>query len=194
MAMPGPQGGGGPALGVVGAQGPSLPSYQMTSRERFVFQYTTDYFDKYWNGLDALRRFLAENTVGTRAAIYQAISVPRQRTQPRPGDGMPVGPPMDVNVNRGRYAAGVAQRLDGFMDAINQGRYDVIQYTRPLGLELKKVLGVGGFGIACLFKFVGCDGNRRNVVVKASKNSIDISRELAHLNVSCPYYLIWHLF
>lgn len=169
--------------GVIGAQRPSAP--QLTDYNHAMLQYTTDYFDEYWKGFNNLKQFLADDASGARIAKWKSLQVPRQRTQPRPADGRPAqGPLLDLNVHRAVYAASVAQRFDQFMEAINQGQYGVIQYAQPLGLELKKVLGKGGYGVACLFEFTDLDGIRRNIVVKASINSNDVAREVAHLHVS----------
>lgn len=163
---------------------PSAP--QLTNLNRAMLQYTTDYYDQYWLGLSALQQFLADNASGARAAIRRSLQVPRQRMYPRPADNQPDGPPLDVTKYRGVYSANKIERFDHFIDSINQGLYDVIQYTRPLGLELKKVLGKGAFGIACLFELSDLEGIRRNIVIKASVNANDVSKELAHLNVSQP--------
>ncbi|KAJ4422710.1 hypothetical protein N0V82_002607 [Gnomoniopsis sp. IMI 355080] len=165
--------------GVIGAQSPNIP--QLTDYNRAMLQYTTDYFDQYWKGVSALKQFLAEDASGSRVAKWKALPVPRRRSQPRLADGRPVGPLLNVNRYRAVYAANVAQQFDNFMDGINQGQYGVIQYARPLGLELKKILGKGAFGVACLFEFSDMDGIRRNIVVKASTSLNDVSREMAHL-------------
>lgn len=187
MSAPGPQGVGDPRAVGIDAQG---PTYQMTFVERNMLQYTTDYYDQYWTNLSALKRFLAENAAGTRSGIYQAIQVPRKRAQPRSADDNPVGPGLNVTPGRAKYAASVIPQREQLLSAIEQGKYDIIQYTRPLGLELKKVLGEGGYGIACLFEFTDVDGTPRNLVVKASNNSNDISRELTHINVRWPPEII----
>lgn len=187
-APPPPQGVGGSPFGWPGTGAPGLTPYRMPANERTMLQYTTDYFDHYWNGLASLKRFLDEVASGTRAPIYSAMVVPRQRTQPRPADGRPTGPAVDVTMGRGTFGASkppnAAAQLDQFMHHINQGQYDMIHYTRPLRLELKKVLGKGGYGIACLFEFSELDGTRRNIVLKASSRANDISLEVANANVS----------
>lgn len=161
---------------------PSAP--QLTNLNRAMLQYTTDYFDQYWLGLSALQQFLADNASGARAAIRKSLQVPRQRMYPRHADNPPDGPPLDITKYRGVYSANKAERHDHFIDSINQGLYGVIEYARPLELELKKVLGKGAFGIACLFELSDLEGIRRNIVIKASINANDVSREVAHLNVS----------
>lgn len=163
---------------------PSAP--QLTNLNRAMLQYSTDYFDHYWLGLDALQQFLADNASGARAAIRRSLQVPRQRTYPRPADNRPYGPPLDVTKTRGVYSANKAGRYDQFINSINQGLYGVIEYARPLGLELKKVLGKGGFGIACLFELSDLEGIRRNIVIKASVRANDVLREMTHLKVSQP--------
>lgn len=163
---------------------PSAP--QLTNFNRAMLQYTTDYYDQYWLGLSALQQFLADNASGARAAIRKSPQVPRRRLYSRPADGRPDGPPLDVTKCRGVYSANKAERYDHFINSINQGLYGVIEYARPLGLELKKVLGKGAFGIACLFELSDLEGIRRNIVIKASIKANDISKELAHINVSRP--------
>lgn len=39
---------------------------------------------------------------------------------------------------------------------------------RPLGYRLEKVLGQGGFGVACLCKMTDVDGKTHTIVVKAA--------------------------
>lgn len=176
MTVPGPHG------GLPGAPRPSAP--QLTDFNRAMLSYTTDYYDHYWLGIDALKQFLADNASGARAAIRNTLLVPRRRTHPRPADNQPDGPTLNVTEHRPAYSANVAQRFDNFIKFINQGAYGMIQYTRPLGLELKKVLGKGGFGIACLFELSDLEGIRRNIVIKASINANEVSKEMTHLNVS----------
>lgn len=53
-------------------------------------------------------------------------------------------------------------------------------------MNLKKVLGAGGQGVACLFERTEADGSKRAVVVKASLNGNEVERETATLRVS-PY-------
>lgn len=172
----------GPQGGMPGAPRPSAP--QLTDFNRAMLSYTTDYYDHYWLGLDALKQFLADNARGARAAARQVSQVPRRRMHPRPADNQPDGPLLNATQHRPAYSANVTQRFDHFIDSINQGAYGMIQYTRPLGLESKRVLGKGGFGIACLFELSDLDGIRRNIVIKASINVNEVSKEVAHLNVS----------
>jgi len=64
------------------------------------------------------------------------------------------------------------------------GEFGVINFTKPVGLELVKVLGKGGQGIACLFGLTLPDGKKEQLVVKAAIKSDDIQAEVANVRAS----------
>ncbi|KAG8163903.1 hypothetical protein KVR01_005821 [Diaporthe batatas] len=58
--------------------------------------------------------------------------------------------------------------------------YNVMPYMRPLGFRLLKILGKGGFGMACLFEMTDVDGQKHQIVVKAGTRN-DLMRERTYL-------------
>lgn len=70
------------------------------------------------------------------------------------------------------------------MTRIEAGEYGLVSLMQPVGLELKRILGVGGQGVACLFQRTEADGSKRDVVVKASINTAGVERETRNLAVS----------
>lgn len=180
-----PGGPGYPSFaGGTGAPSASMfpPPHTMSLLERTMLQCTTDYYDHYWRGEHD--SWEAQDGAGTRAAIYQAMPVPRPRPHPAPY-GQPQGPMLNVGEQRTTYSGQPTQaNNDRFMDEINQGQYGLVNYTRPAGLELKRVLGKGGQGVACLFEATDPDGSRRRIVVKATNKAEDAALELQNLNVS----------
>lgn len=196
MALPGPGEGapgssGHPHALLAGRAGaPSTfafpPPYAMSLTERAMLQCTTDYYDHYWRGEHD--SWVAQDQAGTRAAIYQAMPVPRPRPHRAPY-GQPQGPVLNVGEPRTKYSGQVNQaNHERSLHAISQGQYGLINYTRPAGLELKRVLGKGGQGVACLFETTDPDGRKRRIVVKATNNPEDAALELQNLNVSHSYF------
>ncbi|KAH8778629.1 hypothetical protein F5883DRAFT_517472 [Diaporthe sp. PMI_573] len=51
-----------------------------------------------------------------------------------------------------------------------------MNYMRPLGFRLLKILGKGGFGMACLFEMTDVNGDKHKIVVKAGTGT-DLDRE-----------------
>lgn len=54
-------------------------------------------------------------------------------------------------------------------------------------MDLKKILGAGGQGVACLFDRTEADGSKHPVVVKASLNGAEFENELDLLRVSASH-------
>lgn len=70
-----------------------------------------------------------------------------------------------------------AASLDQYAAEVRNGEYGIGDVLRPLGFSLKKVLGKGGFGVACLFEMTGVDGQTTRIVVKACTNRAAMVRE-----------------
>lgn len=58
-----------------------------------------------------------------------------------------------------------------------------MNFMRPLGFRLLKILGKGGFGMACLFEMTDANGRKHKIVVKAGIGR-DLQRERVCLRVS----------
>lgn len=66
---------------------------------------------------------------------------------------------------------------------IESGEFGIVRYTIPMRMELTRVLGQGGQGVACLFERTERDGSRRKMVIKAAKRSGDLQREFTMTKV-----------
>ena len=62
-----------------------------------------------------------------------------------------------------------------------------MKYMRPLGFRLVKILGKGGFGMACLFEMTDVNGQKHRIIVKAATGR-DLQRERTHLHVSWIFF------
>lgn len=190
---------GGPAPGLPGASrwpisavrgtaakaDEPAPLDRLSDSARRMMQYLTDYFDFYWQGRTPLWK--EQDSLGLRAPVYRQIRVPRTRRLPRHEDEQPSGDLISFNRPRGIFM-GRRQRekYDKFKQEIESGMYGVVNYTRPLGLELEKVLGRGGQGMACLFRMTNPDGSEQKIVVKACTSTTrqDLAWEMYHMSVS----------
>lgn len=152
---------------------------------RRMMQERLDFFDHYWMGRG--EQWKEEEAKGLREPIYSQMQVPRTRTGPRDRSGRPEGVP-DLNPKmRSRTRWGGEQNMDKYrqlQEKVEAGQYGIVNFTQPLGLELKRVLGRGGMGIACLFSLTLPDGTKQQMVIKSAIKEGAVSRELVNMRVS----------
>lgn len=152
---------------------------------RWMMQSSLDYFDHYWMGRGD--QWKDEEAKGLRKPIYSQMQIPRTRTGPRDRSGQPEGAP-DVNPKmRSRKRFGGEQnkkKYQKFLEDVNAGQFGIVNFTQPLGLELERVLGKGGFGIACLFSLTMPDGSKQKMVIKSAIKEGALDRELVNMRVS----------
>lgn len=146
-------------------------------------QRLTDYFDFYWKRqLDEWKR---QDGKGARELKYRTMQVPRVRKVPRNPAGMPVGGiPLTTTVERNRYGGAPKQAKNEWMNEVTNGAFGVNNYTMPLKLQFRKVLGKGGQGVAALFELTLPGGEKDQLVVKASTRSDDLKAEVANVRAS----------
>lgn len=101
----------------------------------------------------------------------------------------PPGEPLDIYQQRTswRRSRGQARKEEAAIAGLNAGQYGVVPLMKPFGMNLKRVLGIGGQGVACLFARVEIDGSTRKVVVKGSlhgANDKSVAREVKNMRVS----------
>lgn len=158
------------------------------------FQWSADFF-KWWRGGGATR-WVAEDRAGNRKPKYLNYSVPYY-SEPRPApDAMPKGiRKYESWLSKGQpgYIFGGggadARNLQGVEAEVRGGEYGIMQTLRPLGFRLKKVLGKGGFGVACLFEMTGVDGKITTIVVKAATNRDAMTKERINSEF-CPIFFV----
>lgn len=159
---------------------------------RMIFQHTLDYFDHYRIG--QVDQWAEENAQGLRQPIYSQMAVPRTRPTgptgaplPRDRSDQPEGvAPVDADMGtRRRYGGHPNEsKYRRLGEGVEAGKFGIVGFTRPLGLELVRVLGKGGGGIACLFALAGADGTRRHVVVKSAVTDGAVEAEMVNMHVS----------
>lgn len=155
---------------------------------RLAMQRLVDYFDFYWRG--EVNEWKRQDDAGDRETAYKTMVVPRLRQSPRDQNAQPLGaPPLDPIMARGRYGnISSNTRKDQWKKEVNEGEGGIINFTKPLGLRLRRVLGKGGQGIACLFRLTSPDGSTNSLVVKAAiKDPDNIAREVQNLAVRGRY-------
>lgn len=140
-----------------------------------------DAFEHYWNGqYDWWRE---ENHAGRRKAYYTRLRVPKIRP-PYFRPEIPDAPPL---TRAWRYIWRESTRQDPrnlqqYIAQVQGGAYEIMNYMRPLGFRLIKILGKGGFGMACLFEMTDVNGGKHKIVVKAGTGR-DLQRERTCLRV-----------
>lgn len=146
-------------------------------------QHARDRFDHYWNGeYDWWRD---EDHAGRRRAHYTTLQVPKPRP-PGPRPNSPQAPPLRVDQQRTRWRQSRREdprNLRQYIAEVQNGKYQIMNFMRPLGFRLLKILGKGGFGMACLFEMTDVDGKKHKIVVKAGTGR-DLQRERICLRVS----------
>lgn len=58
--------------------------------------------------------------------------------------------------------------MERYKEDLLRGQFGLMNKLRPLGYRIEKVLGKGGFGLACLCTMRDVDGKTHRIVVKAS--------------------------
>lgn len=145
-------------------------------------QLAQDAFEHYWNG--QYRWWRRENRAGRRRAHYRRLRVPKIRP-PSIDASDPGAPPLDLSAQRYRWRQSTREDSDNlqrYMTQIQNGDFNVMPYMRPLGFRLLKILGKGGFGIACLFEMTDVNRQKHQIVVKAGTGN-DLQRERTYLRV-----------
>lgn len=166
---------------------PNAPAAQSATREGWApleeIQEARDRFDHYWMGLyDWWRQMNAE---GRRRAWWTRIRVPKSRP-PGPRRNPPDAPALRLDARRTRWRQPTRadpNNLQQYVAQAQNGKYQLMTYMRPLGFRLLKILGKGGFGMACLFEMTDVDGGKHKIVVKAGTGR-DLNRERVYLRVS----------
>lgn len=159
---------------------PSADEGRATTKE---IQKVRDRFEHYWNGQYEWWR--EEDRAGRRRAHYTRLQVPKPRP-PEPRPNVPQAPPLRVNQQRIRWRQSRREdprNLRQYVAEVQNGKYQIMNFMRPLGFRLLKILGKGGFGMACLFEMTDVDGKKHKIVVKAGTGR-DLQRERTCLRVS----------
>lgn len=160
-----------------GAQAPV-----MDPELKYLLQRTMDSFDHYWRGQHD--EWKGQFDRGLREPIIRRLQVPRRRMMPRRADTPPEGPRLDRKLQRRAWGGFRApDKYKQLEEDIAQGAFGMVHVTQPLGLELRKILGKGGEGVACLFRMIQTDGSERNIVVKAAMRNADMKLEMANMRV-----------
>lgn len=149
---------------------------------RADIQQAQDAFEHYWIG--QYHWWREENHAGRRRAYYTRLRVPKYRP-PRLRAEHPDAPPLRVDSQRYRWRQSTRQdteNLQQYIADVQKGGYQIMNYMRPLGFRLLKILGKGGFGMACLFEMTDVNGDKHKIVVKAGTGS-DLYRERICLRV-----------
>lgn len=140
-------------------------------------------FEHYWIG--EYNWWRDENAAGRRKRHYTRLPVPK----PRPSGqqpNQPDAPPLRVDDQRRRWRLSTRadpDNLQRYIAEVQNGKYNIMNYMRPLGFRLLKILGKGGFGMACLFEMTDVNGKKHKIVVKAGIGR-DLLRERNCLRVS----------
>ena len=149
---------------------------------RVDIQQARDAFEHYWIGQYGWWR--EENHAGRRRAYYTRLRVPKYRPPWFQAD-QPDAPPLRVDAQRYRWRQSTRQdqeNLQRYIADVQNGGYQIMNYMRPLGFRLLKILGKGGFGMACLFEMTDVNGDKHKIVVKAGTGT-DLDRERIWLRV-----------
>lgn len=154
----------------------------MSSQTAYTLQYMMDYYDHYWRG--QYKDWKEQCDQGVREPIFRQLQVPRRRMMPRRADAPPEGPRVSIGQNRKRWMGDQnRERYRQYEEEVSRGDFGVVNYTQPLGLELRKILGKGGEGVACLFRLSQTDGSEREIVVKAATRRENMALEIANMTV-----------
>lgn len=154
------------------SEAPGIPGARMDKKLRELLQFNQDYFGAYRCG--RLDEWFRQVRARQRRSIWATYDVPQRRSGPVAPDGRPEGALLlRPGAQRKRYQGWGrdAQKLQQYEDEVSNGQYRMMEYLRPLGFRLQKVLGRGGFGIACLFKMTDVNGETHTIVVKAGIRS-----------------------
>lgn len=146
-------------------------------------QESRDRFEHYWNGEYGWWR--DEHRAERRRAHYTKLQVPKPRP-PGPRPNFPRAPPLRVNEERIRWRQSTREdprNLRQYIAEVQNGKYQIMNFMRPLGFRLLKILGKGGFGMACLFEMTDVDGGKHKIVIKAGTGR-DLQQERGCLRVS----------
>lgn len=150
---------------------------------RANIQCTNDFYDHYWRGEgDDWKK---KHRMGLREPHFLRMDVPRRRGFPRSANTPPEGPRIDPGEDRQRWEGGRGDnRRNQLQQEIEQGAYGILNLTQPLDLELRKVLGAGGQGMAVLFRLSQAQAPDRDIVVKASIRGHSMENEMLNMEVS----------
>lgn len=152
-----------------GGQEPPNAEPPMSDRKREKLQRLIDYFDAFrQNRVDEWEE---EYAAGQRQPIYSEYAVPWRRNAPRRYDLQPEGmPSLRPGVTRSRYLGwgGHAGHMHRYAEDLRRGQFGLMDKLRPLGYRLERVLGRGGFGVACLCSMRDVNGKTHTIVVKAA--------------------------
>lgn len=146
-------------------------------------QQARDRFEHYWNG--QYERWREENYAGRRKPHYTRLQVPKSRP-PGQRPKRPDAPPLRVDGQRRPWrlpSRADPNNLQQYIAEVTNGKYNIMNFMRPLGFRLLKILGKGGFGMACLFEMTDVNGKKHQIVIKAGL-ARDLQRERRHLRVS----------
>lgn len=142
-------------------------------------QKNVDYFDAYRKG--RVSKWIEKNLEGLRKPIYSKFSVPWTRVGPVRRDDQPEGIHL-LQAERSRvrfegWGSDTRELQQELATLRNDGL--VIDQLRPLGYRVDKVLGRGGFGVACLLKMTDINGRTHKIVVKAGvrPGAMDLERK-----------------
>lgn len=149
-------------------------------------QQARDRFEHYWNGQYEWWR--EENYAGRRKPHYTRLQVPKSRP---PGQRpiRPDAPSLRVDGQRRPWrlpSRADPNNLQQYIAEVRNGKYNIMNFMRPLGFRLLKILGKGGFGMACLFEMTDVNGKKHQIVIKAGL-ARDLQRERRHLRVSLKW-------
>lgn len=154
----------------------------MDQRTKYTLQYMMDFFDHYWR--DEWRDWKDKYDNGSREPVLRRLKVPRRRYLPRRADRAPEGPRLRVQQDRKSWLGPQnTKKCRDFVQRISRGEFGVVNFTQPLGLELRKILGRGGEGFACLFRLSHKDGSERDIVVKAALRNTAMALEMGNMKV-----------
>lgn len=154
---------------LAGYQEPPRPAPPMSDRKRERLQRMLDYFIAF--RLNRVNEWREEDADGQRKPIYSRYVVPWRRQGPHRLDTQPEGmPSLRSGIARPRYVGwgGQANHMERYKEDLRRGQFGLMDKLRPLGYRLEKVLGKGGFGVACLCKMRDVDGKTHTIVVKAA--------------------------
>lgn len=153
-----------------GNQGSPRQLEGIDSQLRRRMQYSVDFFHAYRRG--QLREWRQQDADGLRLPIYSRYEVPLRRISPATPNGQPEDMPLlQAGADRPRYPRGGDndRNRQQYEAEVRNGQYGIMDQLRPLGFRLQKILGVGGEGIACLFKMIDVNNQTHTIVVKAAR-------------------------
>lgn len=154
----------------------------MDRQTKYTLQVEMDFFDHYWR--DDWVDWHEKYANGSREPVIRQLRVPRTRFVPRRADRPPEGPRLNARNNRiSLRGYRNSQTYRAYLNRVAGGEYGVVNFTQPLGLKLRKILGKGGEGVACLFRLSQKDGSERDIVVKAALGKAAMTREMANMRV-----------